>query len=585
MEMRRLKKVGFLRGKVIYRFKHIPGKFSNMSLIKRMIILYLIGPILLFLSFGLTSYLIIQSILDNKMQVSIQSDLNQTMEGLDKVTNNLCGVAEQLALGEAGQNLSAIINEINPYNKSNFINNLKNEINIISFTNSDLRLFGYYNEDTKNFYYANGIIPNKFDLFNQPCLAKINKFTFYGPHPSYLKYNNDLVISVVREVPFLENNISVYVESNIEFKTTTLFLQESKFAIVNSDNIMVYNSFGDTKLKSPDLTKLLESQEGSLYNYYWKKVKSSLGYDLIIFIPKSEYNHQIMKFIMQGIFVMLLFGVLFAVTVILLWRIVIRPIYKFKKEILIIQQGVLTEDTYKTNIPEYDMLLDEFMLMKTKIQDLFIEAEQSQKQQAKMNVERLMYQINPHFLMNTLNTIHWMAVSKSDHDVDTLVMALNKLLFYNLKMDSNTSCVADEINALQQYVTLQKTRFSFESVIEVVNPRALEVKIPRFILQPLVENAIYHGVGNNGRITVKIDRTDYLEIYVTDNGEGMTQENLDNLIDKTRHISGNNEMGIGLNYVIQILKDRYGDEATIRINSYLNKGTSIHITIPVREDL
>lgn len=571
--------------KILSMVKHVYAKLRNMSLIKRMIILYLVGPILLFLSFGMTSYFIIQTILDNKMQVSIQSDLNQTMDGLDKVTKNLCGVAEQLALGEAGQNLSAIINEINPYNKSNFINNLKNEINIISFTNSDLRLFGYYNADTKNFYYANGMTPKEFDLFNRQCLAKVNKFTFYGPHTSYLKYNRDLVISVTREVPYVEDPIFVYVESNIEFKTQTLFLQESKFAIINSDNVMVYNSFDDARLSDSDMGKLLRSQEGSLYNYYWKKVKSSLGYDLIIFIPKSEYNHQIMKFIMQGIVVILLFGVLFAVTVILLWRIVIRPIYKFKKEILVIQQGVLTEDTYKTNIPEYDMLLDEFMLMKTKIQDLFIEAEQAQKKQAKMNVERLMYQINPHFLMNTLNTIHWMAVSKNDHEIDILVMALNKLLFYNLKMDSNISSVADEINALQQYVTLQQTRFSFEYELEVVNPDARRVKIPRFILQPLVENAIYHGVGDKGKIAIKIDRADCLEIHVNDNGEGMSQETLDKLIDKTMHISGDNEMGIGLNYVIQILKDRYGEEAIIRINSYRNKGTSIHITIPVREDL
>lgn len=202
-----------------------------------------------------------------------------------------------------------------------------------------------------------------------------------------------------------------------------------------------------------------------------------------------------------------------------------------------------------------------------------------------MNVERLMYQINPHFLMNTLNTIHWMAVSKGDHEVDTQIMALNKLLFYNLKTDSNTSSVADELNALKQYITLQQTRFSFEYELEVKNKKALEVKIPRFILQPLVENSIYHGLSGNGKITIKIDRNDFLEIYVTDNGEGMTQETLDSLIDNTKNISGNNEMGIGLNYVIQILKDRYGEKAVIHINSYRDKGTSIRITIPAKDDL
>lgn len=562
----------------------IKEKFHNISLIKRLIILYLVGPIFIFTISQVTSYYIIRSILDNKMQVSIQSDLNQTVEDFDKVISNLCGVAEQLALGEAGQNLSDIINEVSPYNKSTMINNLKNEINVISFTNSDLRLFGYYNNETKSFYYTNDILTSDYDILCQPCLAQDNKFTFYGPHKSLLKYNDDLVISVIREVPYLENKVYVYAECNVQFKTINLFLKESKFSIINSNNLIVYNSFDEADLTQDDFTTILQNTDGDLYNYYWKKVNCSIGYDMIIFTPKSEYNYQIKNFIRQSVLVMLLFVLLFSITVLFLLNLVVKPLNKFKKEIKLIQLGILTMDIYKTNIPEYDMILDEFMVMKSKIQDLLIEAEQSQKLQAKMQVEQLMYQINPHFLMNTLNTIHWLAVSKNDQDIDTVVMALNKLLFYNLKMNNDNSCVVDEINAIQQYITLQQKRFSFEYELQVLDQSALEIKIPHFILQPLVENAIYHGVGENGKITIKVDKKKNLELYVIDNGEGMTQEIMDKLFAKSMSANSGNEMGIGLNYVIKILKNSYGDAAIFRINSQLHKGTIIHITIPIIEN-
>lgn len=573
-----------MKNKVEDKINRWIEKTRKMSLIHRMIIIYLLGPILLYISFGLTSYFIIQSILDNKMQVSIQSDLNQTMEGFNKVIGNIRGLADQMAIGESGKNLSGIVNEINPYEKYNTINDLKNEINIISFINNDIGFFGYYNTETQEFYYANSSFPTEFKLHSLPTITKQNEFTFYGPHKSFEKFNNELVVSVTRQVPYIDGKVYVYIESYVPIETRNLYLQQSEYAIVNSEKKIIYNTFDDTEFSGVDELKLLTNTSGHWNNYYWQKEKSPNGFDLIIFIQKSEYNNQIRAFIRQSLFVMLLFSIFFAFTIIFLWRIVIKPLNTFKKEIQVLQQGILNEEIYKTNIPEYDSLLDEFLLMKIKIQDLFIKAEESHKKQAKMNVERLMYQINPHFLMNTLNTIHWMAVSKKEHEIDTQIMALNKLLFYNLKMDNNTSTVADEINALQQYVTLQKTRFSFEYTLEVLNQEALQVKIPRFILQPLVENAIYHGLADQGKISIKIDLKEKLELCVIDNGEGMTQEALDNLIEQGTQINGKNEMGIGLSYVIQILKSRYGDHAKICINSYVNKGTTVFITIPINEE-
>lgn len=264
---------------------------------------------------------------------------------------------------------------------------------------------------------------------------------------------------------------------------------------------------------------------------------------------------------------------------------VVRPLHVFEEEICKIQQGDLENRSYqKTLIPEYDHLLDEVMIMKQRIQGLLEEREAAQRVQAKARVDQLLYKINPHFLMNSLDTIHWLAVAENTKEIDKVARALNKLLYYNLKVDRNTVRLEEEIQAVRQYVLLQQSRFTFQFAVDIQDEKALQARIPRFILQPLVENAIYHGLRENGHLVLMADVEEKLNIYVKDDGEGMEPQMLDELQEEARRgKKEGNKLGIGLNYVIQILREQFGENVTIQVMSRKQEGTIIHISMPFEE--
>lgn len=159
---------------------------------------------------------------------------------------------------------------------------------------------------------------------------------------------------------------------------------------------------------------------------------------------------------------------------------------------------------------------------------------------------------------------------------------MNKLLYYNLKVDKNTVCLREELEAVAQYVFLQQSRFSFQYVVNVLEEKAYAARIPRFILQPIVENAIYHGMHENGNLVLLVDVMDKLDIYIKNDGDAMEPEMVENLREEVKKSRENSRLGIGLNYVIQILRERYDKEAQIQMLSRKGEGTVIYLSIPFK---
>lgn len=215
---------------------------------------------------------------------------------------------------------------------------------------------------------------------------------------------------------------------------------------------------------------------------------------------------------------------------------------------------------------EFDFLLSEFSNMQHQIGDLFKEVQQKEKIRADLEVEKLLYQINPHFLMNTLDTVHWLAVMNGQGEIDKLVQSLNKLLYYNLGKLGQVSTMEEEIDALRQYLILQQIRYDFEFDVRITaDEQVLQIPVPRFILQPLVENSLYHGLSDEGFIQIEVTCTSTLNIMIQDNGAGMTEETIHNLLNNRVAEQQKVGMGIGLNYVHRMLKAQYGDQAQLVI--------------------
>lgn len=220
-------------------------------------------------------------------------------------------------------------------------------------------------------------------------------------------------------------------------------------------------------------------------------------------------------------------------------------------------------------------------------------AQANQGWRAAIAVENAVYMremrslINPHFLMNTLNTVHWMAVMKNETEIDDIVLALNRLLAYNLKQGEDLTTLGSEIYAVEQYIQLQRRRYDIQYQM-ILEPEgaSTDIPFPKFILQPLVENSLYHAYRQNMSITLRVNLSDRIVISVEDTGIGMDESTKQVLAE---HLSGSGEdapdqssgMGIGLRYVVKTLHMFYGGDVQFRLESQPDQFTIIEMSIPL----
>lgn len=203
-------------------------------------------------------------------------------------------------------------------------------------------------------------------------------------------------------------------------------------------------------------------------------------------------------------------------------------------------------------------------------------------------IAMLQSQVNPHFLYNTLNSIHWMATLQKNTGICRLVDALTNLLKNMSKSFSDKVTLEEELRLLDDYLTIQSIRYmeSFEFVNNI-DSALYNKKIVKMTLQPLVENAIFHGIEPKGKFgTITLDsqvRDNCLFITVTDDGIGMTEYDIRKLTTKTKEISKGSINGIGYYNVNLRLKLIYGEAYGLSIKSEFSKYTTITIKIPIEE--
>ena len=198
-------------------------------------------------------------------------------------------------------------------------------------------------------------------------------------------------------------------------------------------------------------------------------------------------------------------------------------------------------------------------------------------------LEMLKSQVNPHFLFNTLNLISCMALLEDAADTNRMILSLSGIFRYNLRTKEQIVPLEQELDALEDYIHIQQTRFdgriAFHKQIQV-DP--VHVSIPSFTLQPIVENAFLHGLSRreeNGRILLRIWlEGDVLRISVADNGVGMTDAQLEALKQRMQQ-SEHTGRGIGLGNISRRISMLYPGGA-LRIYSKPNRGTAIQCMIP-----
>ena len=239
-------------------------------------------------------------------------------------------------------------------------------------------------------------------------------------------------------------------------------------------------------------------------------------------------------------------------------------------------------DEIGTVAASLDHMLDENQRMIKEITDSKIRLYETELAQQKMEILAYRNQINPHFLYNTLSCMRDMALIKDEDSIAEMAMALSDIFRYAVK-GSNIVTVSDEVSYIEKYARIIEYRFMGKIMIETnVEEEVLDKPVIRFFLQPLVENSVFHGLEGqmeDGFVDVNIvSAGERLEVTVKDNGCGMDEETLDNLLDRIKN--SKESSGIGLTNVVQRLRLFYGDDYTLNIESKEDEGTVIFISVP-----
>ncbi|MBY7736020.1 sensor histidine kinase [Paenibacillus polymyxa] len=564
-----------------------------MTLKKRIFLLFFLSAFIPFISIFTISYYTIDSIFANKINDGIRSNLQQVTSSLENSITNLNHVTQQLSYsGTLGKKLDEVLKpSSNIFELVEARDELKNELNVVTFTNPNIGLTLYYFQKEGTTQFANFPIKDRFSPESLPVLTKSYGIAYYGPHMSMNRFDDQLVLSAMRKVQLPKrDDVYIYVESGFRLTQDILGYNQYQGAlshlILNGEGKIVYSEIPEVMKVGENFSSLSKSaaKDGIARDYHWFKEDSAQNWSVISVISQAKYQQEKNQWLLQILLVALFFLGFTVFLAWLLWKMVYKPLGLFHSEINGMSQNPQkTGSQTRTQIPEFDFLLGEFSNMQHQIGDLFKEVQQKEKIRADLEVEKLLYQINPHFLMNTLDTVHWLAVMNGQGEIDKLVQSLNKLLYYNLGKLGQVSTMKEEIDALRQYLILQQIRYDFEFDVRIsADDQVLQIPVPRFILQPLVENSLYHGLSDEGFIQIEVTLAKTLNILIQDNGAGMTEEAIQRLLNNRITEHKKVGMGIGLNYVHRMLRAQYGDQAQLVIESELGTGTSILLILPIK---
>jgi len=266
-------------------------------------------------------------------------------------------------------------------------------------------------------------------------------------------------------------------------------------------------------------------------------------------------------------------------------RSITMPITRISRVTNQVAKGNLSVRAAAESGAEARMLSDSLNAMIDKINELLDQVTTEQIRLRKAEFELLQAQINPHFLYNTLDTIVWLAEAGDQKRVVSMVGNLSDFFRTSLNQGKDIISIREELAHVRSYLEIQQVRYQDILRYEITVPEDLyEYKIPKITIQPLVENALYHGIKNKrgqGTITITGERSENgFVLYVRDNGIGMTQERLNEVRAGIQKLSYTGKEIYGLYNVNERIRLNFGETYGISIESTYGEETCVSISLP-----
>lgn len=357
--------------------------------------------------------------------------------------------------------------------------------------------------------------------------------------------------------------------------------------IVNKEHQFVYHPQKTVYTSSQEMEAMkpyIETRDSYTSDkQYYVSQKAVSGTDwTLIGVSSLEELHKV-----QGNILLTLVGTAFLGLIIcfsVIWGLVRRwtaPLQSLKNTMTSVGQGESRLRAKEVGAPEFVHLAQQFNQMLDRIDQLMLDVRDQEASARRYELQALSSQINPHFLYNTLDTIVWMAEFNDSKRVVNVTKSLAQYFRLALNQGRDFIRLADEIDHVRHYLFIQKQRYGDQLQYEIAEEELFDdFLLPKLVLQPLVENAIYHGIkekNGGGKISLAVQSDQKsLIISIEDDGVGFQTQSKGSQQSVKRG-------GVGLKNVDQRLRLHFGDRYKMKITSKKTKGTKIEIRILLEE--
>ena len=397
-----------------------------------------------------------------------------------------------------------------------------------------------------------------------------------------LEYIGTIVVAIDAD------SLSKLYSGLLQYKNMRAFVMDGKQRVLmDSDKSMLGkkpSGYYTALSKTDSYSEINEKGED-----YFVVSKAIEGYNWtsIIAVPKKEVFSKLSNSIYQYIKVILYILVLFSVLSIFLSSRILKPIKDLMKRIEYVRRGDLKVKmpVYKDN--DLGRLSDVFNKMVDEIQYLINDVYKKQLLLKESELKSLQSQINPHFLFNVLDTISWHARMLDVEEINKILMPFSRILRANITMsDLEKITISEELQYIEFYISIQESRFGdrLETEINVGDDSLKSFFLPKLCIQPIVENAIVHGLEEKvgiGRLAVNIRMEEDAVVFeVIDNGVGFDTGSLCLNAQDTPLRASEKHTHIGLYNSNKRIKLLYGEQYRITIYSRINEGTTVVVRIP-----
>lgn len=353
--------------------------------------------------------------------------------------------------------------------------------------------------------------------------------------------------------------------------------------LVNAEGEVAYATREDITGRLLSEVEKEESDGGAPAQMLEREIES-LEQKLVIVTPVQDISLSISSFKNTLIEFLIILVILNLILVLLISKKLTKPMHNFVDQIQDIGITDIARKVDASGYSEIENIAEDFNHMLTRIQNLVNENYVISLNEKNARIEALQSQINPHFIFNTLDTINWKVMFLDMPEVTNMITCLGDMLRYTTYQYGKYVTASQEILQIKNYLYIQEIRYdhSFEAFYDV-EEEALKQVIPCLIIQPLVENAVVHGLKDkkDGVLVIKLRiEENMLKIMVFDNGNGMEQQKIREVYQSTE---GTIKESIGLSNVNKRICLTYSVEKGLEIKSRVGYYTRIEILIPIAE--